>query len=312
MPDLESPGVHRIDLNWNGYPGQVAAYLFDGGDGLAVVETGPASTLSAVLDAIRALGREPGEVTHILVTHVHLDHAGGAGALLRHTPRARVHVHPRGAGHLADPSRLIASATQLYGGQMDSLWGAIVPVPRDRLVILDDGDEVRVGGRRLRAVDTPGHAVHHHAYHDPDAGLVFTGDVGGIRIQRLPYVSAPTPPPDIDLRAWRRSIGRLRELDPSLLLLTHFGAVDDAAWHLDDLDARLGGWARWMAEQAAAETDSATLASALAERATADILAATGSAGAARAYELAVPYPMMAAGLERWWKKHGNPDGVPR
>lgn len=307
MPYTESPGVHRIDLNWNGYPGQVASYLYDGGDGLAVVETGPASTLAAVLDAIRAIGRDPEEVTHILVTHVHLDHAGGAGALLRHTPRARVHVHPRGVAHLADPSRLIASATQLYGGMMDTLWGAMVPVPEDRLVVLHDGDEVRVGSRRLRAVDTPGHAVHHHAYHDPDAGLVFTGDVGGIRIQRLPYVSAPTPPPDIDLRAWRRSLDRLRALRPSQLLLTHFGGVDDAGWHLDDLSGRLDAWARWMAEQAAAGTDSSTLAAALAQRATADIVAATRSADAARAYELAVPYPMMAAGLERWWKKHGDP-----
>lgn len=307
MPDLESPGVHRIDLNWNGYPGQVAAYLLDGGDGLAVVETGPASTLAAVLDAIRAIGREPAEVTHILVTHVHLDHAGGAGALLRHAPRARVHVHPNGAAHLADPSRLIASATQLYGDRMDSLWGAMVPVPEDRLVILQDGDEVRIGGRRLRAVDTPGHAVHHHAYHDPDAGLVFTGDVGGIRLERLPYVCAPTPPPDIDLAAWRRSLGRLRDLAPSRLLLTHFGGVDDPAWHLDDLAARLDAWARWMAEQAAAGTDPPTLAVAMAERAAADIVAATGSAEAARAYELAVPYPMMAAGLQRWWTKHGGP-----
>ncbi|HET7462688.1 MAG TPA: MBL fold metallo-hydrolase [Longimicrobium sp.] len=312
MPYTESPGVHRIDLNWNGYPGQVAAYLYDGGGELAVVETGPASTLSAVLDAIGAIGREPAEVTHILVTHVHLDHAGGAGALLRHTPRARVHVHPRGAAHLADPSRLVASATQLYGGMMNTLWGAMVPVPEDRLVILNDGDEVRVAGRRLRAVDTPGHAYHHHAYHDPEAGLVFTGDVGGIRIERLPYVSAPTPPPDIDLRAWRRSIDRLRDLDPSLLLLTHFGGVADPAWHLDDLSGRLDAWARWIAEQAAAGTDAPTLATALAERAGADIVAATGSADAARAYELAVPYPMMAAGLERWWKKLGSHEGLPR
>jgi len=307
VPYTESPGVHRIDLNWNGYPGQVASYLYDGGDGLAVVETGPASTLAAVLDAIRAIGREPQDVTHILVTHVHLDHAGGAGALLRHTPRARVHVHPRGVAHLADPSRLIASATQLYGGMMDTLWGAMVPVPEDRLVVLRDGDEVRIGSRRLRAVDTPGHAVHHHAYHDPDAGLVFTGDVGGIRVQRLPYVSAPTPPPDIDLAAWLRSIEKLRGLQPSLLLLTHFGGVDDPEWHLDDLSGRLDAWARWMAEQAAAGTDSSTLAAALAQRATADIVAATRSRDAARAYELAVPYPMMAAGLERWWKKHGDP-----
>jgi glyoxylase-like metal-dependent hydrolase (beta-lactamase superfamily II) len=298
----ESPGVHRVDLNWNGLPGQVAAYLVDGGDGLAVVESGPGRTLSAVLDAVRGIGREPAEITHVLVTHVHLDHAGGAGGLLRHAPRAKVHVHPLGAPHLANPSRLLASASRLYGPQMDRLWGEMVPVPRDRLVVLDDGGEVRVGNRRLRAVDTPGHAIHHHAYHDPDAGLVFTGDVGGIRLRRAPYVCAPTPPPDIDLDAWQASLRRLAALDAAMLLPTHFGGVTDAAWHLDDLAGRLSGWAAWTAGQARAGAGSAAMAAALRQRATADILAATGSADVARAYELAVPYPMMAAGLERWWK----------
>lgn len=297
----ESPGVHRVDLVWNGFPGQVAAYLVEDGDALAVVETGPTSTLPALLDGIRALGRQPEDVTHLLVTHVHLDHAGGAGALLRHTPRARVYVHPRGAPHLEDPSRLIASATQLYGDRMDALWGEVVPVPAGRVVELRDGDEVRVGRRLLRAVDTPGHASHHHAFHEPDAGLVFTGDVGGIRLAGQRYVCAPTPPPDIDIDAWQASLRRLRALRPSILLPTHFGGVDDPEWHLDDLSARLEGWRRWTEEQVAAGAGSRAMAEAMRDRATADIVAATGSEDAARAYELAVPYPMMAAGLERWW-----------
>jgi len=301
----ESPGVHRVDLEWNGLPGQVAAYLVDGGDGLAVVESGPASTLPALLRGVRSLGREPEEITHVLVTHVHLDHAGGAGALLRHAPRARVYVHPRGAAHLADPSRLLASASLLYGDRMHALWGETVPVPPDRLAVLEDGAEVRVGGRRLAAVDTPGHAGHHHAFHDPDAGLVFTGDVGGIRVGGARYVSAPTPPPEIDLAAWSASLERIRDLRPRILLPTHFGGVDDAEWHLDDLAARLSGWAAWTREQAAAGVAGPAFAAALEARATADIVAATGSEAAARAYALAVPYPMMAAGLERWWAKHG-------
>ncbi|HSU16902.1 MBL fold metallo-hydrolase [Longimicrobium sp.] len=303
LPFEESPGVHRVDLNWAGHPGQVAAYLVDGGDALAVVESGPTSTLPAVLGAVRALGRAPEEITHVLVTHVHLDHAGGAGTLLRHAPRAKVHVHPRGARHLADPSRLLASAAMLYGGEMDRLWGEMAPVPADRLVVLEDGDEVRIGTRRLRAVDTPGHAWHHHAYHDSDARLVFTGDVGGIRLRHAPYVCAPTPPPDIDLDAWQESLRRLRALDAAMLLPTHFGGISDPGWHLDDLAARLRGWAAWTEEQARAGADSAGMAAALRDRATADIVAATGSEEMARAYETAVPYPMMAAGLERWWKK---------
>ena len=296
-----------MDLNWNGLPGQVASYIFDGDGALAVVETGPTRTLPAVLDALRELGREPAEVTHLLVTHVHLDHAGGAGALLQHMPHARVHVHPLGAPHLEHPSRLMASARQLYGDRMDALWGDMVPVPRHRLVVLQHGDEVRIGGRRLRAVETPGHASHHHAYHDPDARLVFTGDVAGIRLGRVPYVYAPTPPPDIDMDAWQESIRRLRALEPELLLLTHFGGADDPAWHLDELAARLRAWAAWTEAQAAAGADARTMAASLARRATDDILAATGSKDAARAFELAVPYPMMAAGLERWWKKRQAP-----
>lgn len=307
MIHQESEGIHRIDLNWNGYPGQVASYLVDAGDALAVVETGPASTLGALLDGIRAIGRDPAEVTHVLVTHIHLDHSGGAGALLRHTPRAKVHVHPIGSVHLADPSRLVASARQLYGEMMDTLWGQIVPVPRDRLTTVLNGQEVRIGSRRLRAIETPGHAIHHHAWHDPDAGAVFTGDVAGIRLDGLPYVCAPTPPPDIDFDAWRRSIARLRALDPSLLLLTHFGGVADPAWHLDDLEARLRGWEEWIGGHASAGTPADELAADAAARAGAEILAATGSDDAVDAYALTVPYPMMAAGLDRWWAKYRAP-----
>jgi glyoxylase-like metal-dependent hydrolase (beta-lactamase superfamily II) len=310
LPYQEAPGVYRVDLMWMGLPGQVAAYLVESGDALAVVESGPGSTVHAVLDAVRALGREPADVTHVLVTHVHLDHAGGAGALLAHAPRASVHVHPRGAKHLADPSRLLASARLLYGGRMDELWGEMVPVPPERLVVLHDGDEVRVGARTLRAIDTPGHASHHHAYHDPDAGVVFTGDVGGIRLNHAPYVCAPTPPPDIDLDAWRRSLDRLRALNPTMLLPTHFGGIADAAWHLDDLASRLDGWARWTEEQMAAGVDADGLARAMHDRATADIIAATGSAEVAKAYETAVPYPMMAAGLARWFSLRArHPEG---
>jgi len=300
----EAPGVHRVDLEWNGLAGQVAAYLVQDGGALAVVETGPTSTLPALLGAVRALGRAPEEIAQVLVTHVHLDHAGGAGALLRHAPRATLYAHPRGAPHLLDPSRLLASATRLYGAHMDRLWGEVAPVPAGRLVALEDGARVEIGGRELVAVDTPGHAVHHHAFHDPAAGLVFTGDVGGIRLNGARYVSAPTPPPDIDLGAWLRSLGRLRALEPRRLLPTHFGGVADPAWHLDDLEARLKAWGAWTEARIRDGMRGTALAEAMREQAGADILAATGRSETANAYEAAVPYPMMAAGLERWWDRH--------
>jgi glyoxylase-like metal-dependent hydrolase (beta-lactamase superfamily II) len=296
----ESPGVHRVDLGWMGLPGQVAAYLFDGGDAFAVVESGPGSTLETLLAAIREVGRDPAEITHVFVTHVHLDHAGGAGALLRIAPGAKLYAHPHGARHLVDPSRLLASAGQLYGEMMDQLWGEMIPVPAERLVVLQDGEEVRVGSRRLRAVATPGHAWHHHAYHDPDAGLVFTGDVGGIRLEGLKYVCAPTPPPDIDIDAWRESLRRLRALNASRLLPTHFGGSADVEWHLGDLDARLAATAAWVKERVAAGAGIDALTDEVRARAEAEILAATGRPDAVLAYERAVPYPMMAAGLLRW------------
>ncbi|HEU0302168.1 MAG TPA: MBL fold metallo-hydrolase, partial [Longimicrobium sp.] len=196
----EAPGVVRIDHGWGG-PGFIASYLLADGDSLALVEAGPASTLDALLAGIRAAGHDPAELDHVLLTHIHLDHAAGAGHLARIAPRAAIHVHPQGAGHLADPSRLLSSAARLYGDAMEMLWGTMLPVPPGRIRTPADGEAVRIGGRTLVAVETPGHARHHYAFHDPDARLVFTGDVGGIRLRGARYVSAPTPPPDIDLAA---------------------------------------------------------------------------------------------------------------
>jgi glyoxylase-like metal-dependent hydrolase (beta-lactamase superfamily II) len=295
----EAPGVVRVDLRWMGMAKQVASYLVADGGELAVVDCGPGSTLPALLDGVRAAGHDPAAITHLLLTHVHLDHAGAAGELLRVAPRARLYVHPRGARHLADPSRLLTSAARIYGDRMEVLWGTMLPVPEEPTSVLHDGDEVRVGRRTLRALDTPGHAVHHHAYHDPDAGLLFSGDAGGIRLDGTPYVRPPTPPPDIDVPAWRRSIARMRELAASLILPAHFGGTGDVAWHLDDLEARLADWDAWSRRELEAGADLASLTEALRHKAHAEVVTATGSEELARAYEAAVPSEMMAAGLLR-------------
>ncbi|HEX8454424.1 MAG TPA: MBL fold metallo-hydrolase [Longimicrobium sp.] len=296
----EAPGVVRVDLRWMGMAKQVASYLVSDGGDLAVVDCGPGSTLPALLEGVRAAGHDPAAITHLLLTHVHLDHAGAAGELMRVAPRARLYVHPRGARHLADPSRLLTSAARIYGDRMEVLWGMMLPVPEPRMTVLHDGDEVRVGRRTLRALDTPGHAVHHHAYHDPDAGLLFSGDAGGIRLDGTPYVRPPTPPPDIDVPAWRRSITRMREVRASLILPAHFGGTGDVAWHLDDLEARLVDWDAWSRRELDAGGDLASLTEALRHKAHAEVVAATGSEELARAYEAAVPSQMMAAGLVRW------------
>lgn len=295
----EAPGVTRVDLRWLGLEAQVASYLVADGGELAVVDCGPGSALDGLLDAIRAAGHDPADLTHLLITHVPLDHAGAAGALLQAAPRARLYVHPLGVRHLADPSRLLGSAARIYGERREGLWGTMLPVPPERMQVLEDGAAVRVGRRTLRALDTPGHTIHHHAYHDADAGLVFSGDVGGIRLAGTRYVRPPTPPPDVDVPAWRASIARLRALDADLILPTHFGGAADVAWHLDDLKARLVDWEAWSAARLAAGADLATLSEALRHKARAE----AGTAAVADAYEAAVPSEMMAAGLLRYHQK---------
>jgi glyoxylase-like metal-dependent hydrolase (beta-lactamase superfamily II) len=292
----EAPGVTRIDHGWGG-PGFIASYLVADGGELALVEAGPASTLPALLAGIRAAGHDPARLTHILLTHVHLDHAAGAGQLAGLAPDATVHVHPLGEPHLVDPSRLLTSAARLYGSRMQELWGTMLPVAPARIRTPADGEALRVGGRTLVALETPGHASHHLAFHDPDAGLVFTGDVGGIRLQGARHVRPPTPPPEVDTPAWMASIDRLRAARPRMLLPTHFGRITDVEWHLDDLAARLLDWTRRASGYAAADT--AALAAELRRHADAELLAAAGDADLVRRYAESIPYDMMAAGLLR-------------
>jgi glyoxylase-like metal-dependent hydrolase (beta-lactamase superfamily II) len=290
----EAPGVTRIDHGWGG-PGFIASYLVEDGGELALIEAGPASTRDALLAGIRAAGHDPADLSHILLTHIHLDHAAGAGQLARIAPGATVHVHPVGAPHLSDPSRLLASAQRIYGDRMEPLWGTMLPVPVKRIHTPKDGEAVRVGGRALVALETPGHAIHHFAFHDPDAGLVFSGDVGGIRLEGARHVRPPTPPPEVDTPAWLASIDRLRALEPQMLLPTHFGGVDDAAWHLDDLAARLVQWT----SLASQHPDPVALTDTLRRRADAELLAATDDPGLVHRYAQSIPYDMMAAGLLR-------------
>ncbi|MDQ3045117.1 MAG: MBL fold metallo-hydrolase [Chloroflexota bacterium] len=228
-------GVWLIDLGFQDRPEIVAAYLLAGAGEVVLIETGPSSTLPSLLAGITAAGFAPEELTGLLVTHIHLDHAGAAGVLIRLFPHLTVGVHPVGAAHLIDPSRLLASATRIYQERMESLWGEVAPIPAQRVVPLADGRVLPVAGRSLEVIHTPGHASHHVAFFDPEARSLFTGDVGGVRIPGTDYVCPPTPPPDLDPASWKQSVARLRALDAQRLYLTHFGAFDDVAEHLDQL-----------------------------------------------------------------------------
>lgn len=303
------PGRWLLDLHFQGHAGAVAAFLLADGDDVVLVETGPGSTLAALEIAIRDTGFTLDALTGVVVTHVHLDHAGAAGAVLARAPRARLYIHPAGAPHMIDPSRLIASATRIYGHRMERLWGAFEPVPETRVISLADGDVIRCGHASLTALHTPGHAVHHVALHDAATGDVYCGDVAGVRLGHAPYVRPPTPPPDIDLAAWRVSVARLRALGARRLLLTHFGAVDDVDWHLDDLLARLHEWAGWIEGRLEApDAGAAAVVAALEERARREVVRAGGDAYLAAGYELATPSDMTVTGIARWVRQRAKAD----
>jgi glyoxylase-like metal-dependent hydrolase (beta-lactamase superfamily II) len=222
-----------IDVEHMGLPHVIGAWLVDG----VLVDPGPSTGLERLLEG---LGDEVPRV--IALTHIHLDHAGATGTLAQRWPTAEVWVSERGAPHMADPSKLMASAARLYGDDMDRLWGAMEPVPRDRMRVLssDPSEEERIGD--FRVVATPGHASHHVSYLHEPSGTVFAGDTAGVRVPDGPIV-APTPPPDIDLEAWRESLARIEAWGPERLAVTHFGGYDDVGAQLDGLRAYIDEWA---------------------------------------------------------------------
>ncbi|MGH2515799.1 MAG: MBL fold metallo-hydrolase, partial [Ktedonobacterales bacterium] len=253
-----------------------------------------------------AAGFDPEEIQHLVLTHVHLDHAGASGILTRLLPRARVYVHRIGAPHLIDPAKLISSATRIYGDQMRQLWGEMEPVPASRITILDNGDELRVGSRTLTALYTPGHAIHHLAFHDPARREIFTGDVAGVRLQGMDFVRPPTPPPDLSLEDWNASIDRLAALDATRLFLPHFGPATGVAEHFAQLRAHLSEWGELLLPAIRESASDAALAGMLAADADAREAAAShgNDALAIRRYELATNYLMSAQGYMRYYRKH--------
>lgn len=229
-------GTWMIDLGFQGRTNSVVvSYLLATGDQLALIETGPTSTLPNLLAGIEAAGFDPRQLSDVLVSHIHLDHSGAAGVLARDNPDLTVYVHPIGAPHLIDPARLIASATRLYGDRMDPLWGEVAPVPEAQVAPLADGETIATAGRVLSALYTPGHASHHVAFWDPERAALFTGDVGGVRMPGTAYACPPGPPPELDPDAWALSVERMRALHARNIFLTHGGRFSDVAFQLGQL-----------------------------------------------------------------------------
>ncbi len=294
--------VYTLDLHFRGRERAIGCYLIRAGDAVALVETGPGSTLPALEKELARHGLSPREVTHVLLTHIHLDHAGAAGWLSRQG--AEVYVHPLGAPHMLNPEKLIASATRIYGDEMDSLWGEFLPVEESRLHVVNDEEEIELGGAKIAALHTPGHAEHHCCYLLDD--LCFTGDVGGVRIPGYPYMRAPMPPPELHFEKWRKTVQRLQALKFKYIVPTHFGIYDDAEWHLAELLKILDEMEAWLETMMKREPNIETLRAEFEALMDAQIRGARLSAEEIEAYTLANPLGMSADGMMRYWKKVRN------
>lgn len=291
--------ILTIDLKFQDKTQSIASYLIRHNDGAVLIETGPGSTLSALETALSAEGLSSRHITHVLLTHIHLDHAGAAGWLAQQG--AEIYVHPNGAPHLINPEKLIASATRIYGDKMDQLWGEILPVAERQLKVPNDAEEIAIGNLRFIPINTPGHAEHHYAYLFED--VCFSGDVGGVRIPGFQYLRAPMPPPELHFERWHESLARLRSLKFSRMAPTHFGIFDDAAWQLDEMEKTLLEVEKWLAGVMAANPSIEELREEFTVWMQEQGAAKNLSEEVIRAYSLANPVAMSADGLMRYWKK---------
>lgn len=235
-----STGISFVDLNFLERAGIIATAVLQGPSGITLIDPGPTTTIGTLRQELETAGMALRDVTSVLLTHIHLDHAGATGTLVRENPALRVYVHASGVPHLIDPSRLISSATRLYGEDMDRLWGEFLPVPSDAIQSLEGGERLHVSGRTLEVAYTPGHASHHVSYFSTDTGLAFVGDTAGVRLVPHGLVLPPTPPPDIDYALWYQSLTAIERWRPETLFLTHFGAHSSAPTSLADMRDQMG------------------------------------------------------------------------
>jgi glyoxylase-like metal-dependent hydrolase (beta-lactamase superfamily II) len=296
-------GISYIDLDFLGVPRVIATVVLDGPGGVALIDPGPSTTLPSLRTRLEAQGRAIRDVTAVILTHIHLDHAGVTGTLVRENPKIRVFVHKVGAPHLVNPEKLLASATRLYGADMDRLWGEFRPVPAEAITALEGGERIDAGGRSLEVAYTPGHASHHVSYFT--AGIAFVGDTAGIRLRTGGYVLPPTPPPDIDLEAWRASFARISAWNPETLFLTHFGPSSPPAPHLgalaDHLELTLHLVQASLARDESDESREAWFVDELRRE-----LRRQTSEADAQAYEVAGRFDLSWRGLARYWRKQNR------
>jgi glyoxylase-like metal-dependent hydrolase (beta-lactamase superfamily II) len=267
-----------------------------------LIETGPSTTLPTLLAALRERGVRPGDIEDVLVTHIHLDHAGAAGWWARQG--ARVWVHAVGAPHLVDPGKLLASATRIYGDRMDMLWGEVPAAPVDRVHAVADGDVIEAGGMTITAIDTPGHAWHHHVFRIGE--VAFAGDATGIRLPGQRWIDLPAPPPEFDLEAWKATLAKLRRLNLRAIHRTHFGSTQDVAEELDGFERILDRSVEWIREMLERGLERDAMVAEFSTRMR-DLAFETGlDESEARAYELANPRVMSVDGITRYLRKKAD------
>lgn len=304
--------VHVLDTRHLGRPGIIAATALETDDGLILFDTGPESTFETVAAQFPERGFSVRDVRHVFLSHIHFDHAGAAWRFAE--LGATIYVHPRGAPHLIDPTKLIASATRLYGDQMERLWGKLAAVPEERVRVLQDNDTVSIAQFKIRAIATPGHASHHHVYHWDDN--VFGGDVAGVRMGGGPPVP-PFVPPELEIEAWLESIAKIRALNPAKLYLPHFGLVAGSiASHLDALAERVRAWSIWFRDRIRAGDDEQKLPPAFAEYVVEELRSGGANEKEVIDYEQADPSFMAVSAALRYWRKHhpeeiASPGGKP-
>ena len=294
--------IAAIDVDWLGHARSIAACLLEGDGFAALVDPGPAVSLPALREGLRSHGLSPADLDAVLLTHIHLDHAGAVGALVRENPRLAVYVHATGAPHMAHPAKLLESAGRLYGDRMERLYGAFLAVPQENLRALQGGESLSLGRFRLDVLHTPGHARHHVCYFDSSEGVAFAGDTAGIRIQGDTFVLPATPPPDVDLELWESSLAAILSRHPARLFVTHFGFSDDPQAHVEEFRERLRGWAARARQLLRASGDEAAALAAFVESVRSEV-------------EKSLPAPEIAhylfnggvdlswLGLARYWRK---------
>lgn len=312
IPDAEfevedlGGGLHAVDTGTAGMPSVTAGYLFDA-PRPTLVECGPSLSIGVVLRQLRGLGMEPGDLAYLVLTHVHLDNAGGAGDLARAFPSATIVVSELGARHLVDPARLNASSRRVYGPLYDTVYGDCTPIPEERVRGVADGDLLDLGGgRQLDLLYTPGHAKHHIGVFDADTGALFVGDSVGVKMPGMSTIRPATPPPDFDLVLAHRTLERYRALDPEVVYLAHYGAVGPPAEALSEADAQLRLWAE-TAEAAMAEHDELDhVAETLGRRFADQVPADDGAGVAARRVALLSGHRSNAMGLMRYFEQRAQ------